>query len=159
MCRNGAIGEAILLPQRREGCLPLLLLGTRDATSCLPRRICPHATQPFLPFGEQRIVEGPSSFQVSAQAPGLPLFDDQGQFEQKGRGPLALLAGILPGICVLCSLFLQLNRFCQCFCYTNEAVLAPRCAFRVCLIILRVEGNTRRHSGRKRQISLMPRAR
>jgi hypothetical protein len=85
------------LPQRREGGLPLLLVGTRDGASSLPGRIAPHATQAFLSFGEQRIVELSAGFQVGTQAFGLPFVDDQRQLEQKGRGLLALLAGLLPG--------------------------------------------------------------
>jgi len=86
-CRGGKgvqpiLREAVPLPQGAKGNRSLLLVRTRNGASPLPRRICPHATQAFLSFREQRIVEDPSSFQVGTQAFGLPVFDQQGQFER-----------------------------------------------------------------------------
>src|SRR5438874_128361 len=80
---QGDLTEAVQLSQGRESARPFLLVGTRDGTRRLPRRICPHLTQALVAFRENRIVELAASFQVGTQSAGLSLLHHQGQFEQK----------------------------------------------------------------------------
>src|SRR6266567_2157279 len=80
---QGDLTEAMKLSQGRESARPFLLVGARDSTRRLPRRICPHLAQTLVAFRENRIVELAASFQVCAQSTGLPWLHHQRQFEQK----------------------------------------------------------------------------
>src|SRR5260370_10779053 len=82
---EGIFDEAIVVPQRRESCLPFLLVGTGDGASPLPGGIGSHLKHSTLPFGKHGIVEGSPSLQMSPDAFGLPLIYLQGQFPQKRR--------------------------------------------------------------------------
>jgi len=87
-------GKAVLFVERTKGAGSLLLLGTRDGPSRLPRRVCPHAAQAFESFREHGIVELPARFQVPPEAFGLARVDQQRQLQQKGWS----LAMALPGL-------------------------------------------------------------
>ena len=80
---KGVLGEAVALPQRREGCLALLDVCPGDGAGRLPGWVCSHLAQAALPRGEHGVVELPPGFQVRTQACGLPCLDYKGQFEQK----------------------------------------------------------------------------
>ena len=85
---QGIFREAVLLPQRRKGYLPLLLVSPGDGAGHLPCRIGSHLAQTALSFGKHGIVEGAPRFQMAADAFGLASVNLQGQFKQE-RGRLA----------------------------------------------------------------------
>jgi hypothetical protein len=80
---EGIFREAVVLPQRRKGCLSLLFVYPRNGAGPLPGRVGSHLAQTALPFGKDGIVEGAPRFQMAADAFGLVCLNMQRQFEQK----------------------------------------------------------------------------
>jgi hypothetical protein len=120
-CRFGILvqsvfREAIALPQGGKGYTALLFLRLGNGTCRLPGGIGSHASQPFLPFGKHSIVEGSARLQVPAQAFGLPVIHDLGQFQQE-RGRCA------PWLCfrLLVLLLLAHTTAVYSFCFSNAS--------------------------------------
>ena len=79
---QGVLRKPILLAQRRKCSGSLLFLRVWNGTGDLPDWISPHGPQPLESFGEDRVVELPSGFEVGAQAGSLANTHLQRQLEQ-----------------------------------------------------------------------------
>jgi hypothetical protein len=127
------LGEPILLPEHAKGALSFYLLRARNGPRALPGGIGPHAVQPSLPFGQDRVIHLPRRFQMRAHALRLIGGHLEREFQEKGRRPFArvrllLCAGLpFPGHWMEASfsiLFEQLN-CCSMILHVLAGVKAP----------------------------------